>query len=63
MLARDSQDQLIAYLESLPAETFEKDFGVRTGRNYKVTIARLLQADIKDGQEHLEQVRDFMTKF
>jgi hypothetical protein len=58
-LARDSQGQLIAYLESLPAETFEKDFGVRTGRNYKVTIARLLQAELKDGQEHLEQIRGF----
>ena len=61
-LARDSQGQLIAYLETLPAETFEKDFGVRTGRNYKVTIARLLQAELKDGQEHLKQIQDFMTQ-
>ena len=61
-LSRDSQGQLIAYLESLPAEDFEKDFGVRTGRNYKVTIARLLQADIKDGQEHLKQIREFAAK-
>jgi len=56
-LSRDSQGQLIGYLESLPAEAFEKDFGVRTGRNYKVTIARLLQAELKDGQEHLEQIQ------
>jgi len=60
-LARDSQGQLIAYLESLPAEAFEKDFGVRTGRNYKVTIARLLQAELKDGQEHLEQIQAFLA--
>jgi len=58
-LSRDSQSQLIAYLESLPAEAFEKDFGVRTKRKYKVTIARLLQADIKDGQEHLKQIQEF----
>jgi hypothetical protein len=58
-LARDSQGQLITYLESVPAEAFEQDFGVRTGRNYKVTIARLLQAELKDGQEHLQQIRDF----
>ena len=58
-LARDSQGQLIAYLESIPTENIEKDFGVRTGRNYKVTIARLLQAELKDGQEHLEQIREF----
>jgi hypothetical protein len=56
-LARDSQGQLIAYLESVPAEAFEKDFGMRSGRNYKVTIARLLQAEWKDEQEHLEQIR------
>jgi len=58
-LSRDSQGQLIAYLESLPAEAFEKDFGVRTKRNYKVTIARLLQAELEDEKEHLQQLQDF----
>jgi hypothetical protein len=58
-LARESQGQLIAYLESIPAENIEKDFGVRTGRNYKVTIARLLQAELKDGREHLKQIQEF----
>ena len=58
-LSRDSQGQLIAYLESVPAEAFEKDFSVRSGRNYKVTIARLLQAELKDEKEHLKQIRDF----
>jgi hypothetical protein len=61
-LVRDSQRQLIAYLESLPGEAFEQDFGVRSGRNYKVTIARLLQAEWKDEQKHLEQIRDFKAK-
>lgn len=61
-LARDSQGQLIEYLESIPTENFEKDFGVRTRRNYKVTIARLMQAELKDGQEHLEQIRGFAAK-
>jgi len=56
-LARDSQGQLIEYLEGVPAEAFEQDFGVRSGRNYKVTIARLLQAELKDEQEHLEQIQ------
>jgi len=58
-LARDSQGQLIEYLETIPAEAFEKDFGVRSGRNYKVTIARLMQAELKDEQEHLKQIQDF----
>ena len=61
-LARDSQGQLIAYLESLPAEIFEYDFGVRSGRGTRVTIVRLLQAELKDEQEHLEQVQEFMAK-
>ncbi len=56
-LARDSHRQLIAYLESVPTEAFEKDFGVRSGRGTRVTIARLLQAELKDEQEHLEQIR------
>jgi len=64
VLARDSQRQLITHLENLPAEVFEKDFGVRTGRNYKVTIARLLRAELKDEKEHLSQVQCFSeTKF
>jgi len=61
-LVRDSQRQLIAYLENIPSQAFEKDFGVRTGRNYKVTIARLLQAEWKDEQEHLRQIQDFVAK-
>ena len=61
-LARDSHRQLIEYLESLPAEAFEKDFGVRSGRGIRVTIARLLQAEWEDEKEHLEQIRDFVGK-
>jgi hypothetical protein len=54
----DSQRQLIEYLQTIPAEAFEKDFGVRSGRGTRVTIARLLQAEWKDEQEHLQQIRD-----
>ena len=61
-LSRDSQGQLIAYLEGVPAEAFEKDFGVRSARNEVVTIAGLMQAELKDGQEHLKQIQDFVEK-
>lgn len=61
-LPRDSHSQLIAYLETVPAEVFEKDFGVRSGRNYKITIARLLRAELKDEQEHLKQIQDFAAE-
>jgi hypothetical protein len=60
-LVRDSHRQLIEYLESIPAEAFERDFGVRSGRGTRVTLARLLQAEWQDEQEHLEQIRDFMA--
>lgn len=58
-LVRDSHSRLSAYLKTLPVEVFEKDFGVRSGRNYRVTIARLLRAELKDEQEHLEQIERF----
>ncbi len=58
-LVRDSHSQLIEYLETVPAEAFEKDFGVRSGRGYKVTIARLLQAEWQDEKDHLKQIQDF----
>lgn len=61
-LVRDSHSKLIEYLESVPAEAFEQDFGVRSGRGARVTIARLLQAEWKDEQEHLRQIQDFMAK-
>ena len=58
-LARDSLGQFIAYLESIPPEHIEKDFGVRSGKNEKITILYLLQAELKDGQEHLKQIQEF----
>ena len=51
----DSLQQLVAFLETVPAEEFDKDRGVRYKR-YKVTIARLLQADISDVKTHHQQV-------
>lgn len=54
----DSQKKLIAYLQSVPPEYFKKDFGVRF-RGYKVTIQRLLEAEIKDEQVHFQQIVDF----
>jgi hypothetical protein len=53
-----SLQQLVAFLETIPAEEFDKDRGVRYKR-YKVTIARLLQAETKDGKTHYQQVKDF----
>lgn len=53
-----SQEKLIKYLQTIPPEYFNKDFGVRF-RGYKVTIQRLLEAETKDEQTHLQQMIDF----
>ena len=54
----DSQAKLLKQVEKIPAEDFNKDFGVRF-RGYKVTIRRLIEADTKDVQIHLEQIIGF----
>lgn len=56
-----SQRELVEYLQTIPPEYFNRDFGVRF-RGYKVTIQRLLQADIKDVQIHHQQIVDFFGK-
>lgn len=58
---KKSQKELIEFLQPIPPEYFGKDFDVRF-RGYKVTIQRLLEADIKDGQVHYQQIVDFFGK-
>jgi len=58
---RRSQKKLVDYVQTVPPEDFNRDFGVRY-RRYKVTIQRLLEADIKDVKLHHQQVIDFFSK-
>ena len=58
---RDSQEKLIEFLQTIPPEKFDNDFGVRF-RGYKVTIQRLLEAEREDEQTHLKQVVDFLKE-
>lgn len=57
----DSHRQLIDCLETIPAEEFDKDRGIRY-KGYKVTIARLLQAEIKDEKTHHRQFEEFRSR-
>jgi hypothetical protein len=57
-LVRETQKQLLNYLQTLPAEDFKRDTGVRF-KGIKVTIARLLQAELDDEKTHFEQVFEF----
>ena len=54
-----SRHDLVALLDQLDAKDIFGDHGVRRG-SYKVTIAKLIEADIKDGIEHLDQIRRFL---
>lgn len=54
----DSHRQLMARLSELPAGEFEKERGIRF-RGWKVTIARLLQAEAEDESTHAAQVTAF----
>jgi len=54
-----SHRALVDLLATVPADEFEKDRGVRYKR-YKVTIARLLQAEAEDEEEHYRQIKEFL---
>lgn len=58
---KKSQQKLVEYLQTLPPEYFNRDFGVRF-RGYRVTIQRLLEADVKDVRTHHQQIVDFFGK-
>ena len=53
---RSTQHRLVELLDTVPAEDFDRDYQVRF-RRYKVTLSRLLRAELKDEKEHLAQIR------
>ncbi len=57
-LVQDSHRQLMEFLQGVPAETFAKDFGLQA-RGYKLTIQRLLEAELKDELIHSQQITEF----
>lgn len=56
-----SHQNLIDLIQTIPAEEFEQDYGVRY-KGYKVTIARLLQAELKDEKVHYTQMEMFVNR-
>jgi C_GCAxxG_C_C family probable redox protein len=56
---RVSQRALLNTLAAVPEEEFRLDRGVRY-KGYKVTLAGLLEAELKEEKVHLEQVIDFL---
>ncbi len=56
-----SHQKLIDLIQNIPIEELEQDYGVRF-KGYKVTIARLLQAELKDEKVHYTQIEIFRNK-
>lgn len=59
-LTRQTHKKLIDFLNELPAEELWADRGVRA-RGWKVTIGRLLEAELSDEEEHYQQLNQFKT--
>ena len=55
-----SHRKLIGLLETIPADEFGKDRGLRTPRGAKVILTRILQAEIDDEKVHARQLEDFV---
>ena len=55
---KDSHRKLIDFLQTIPAEEFDKDSGLRF-KGYKVTLARTLEAEAKDEHDHHAQIQAF----
>ena len=56
-----SHQMLIDFIRTIASDEIYRDRGLRSGR-YKVTIARLLQLDIKDAKHHRKQIEEFKQK-
>jgi len=56
-----SHQKLIDSIQTIPAVEFEQDYGVRF-ESYKVTIVRLLQAELKDEKVHYTQIETFKNE-
>jgi len=55
-----SQKALLDALVALPEAVFQQDFGVRF-KGYKVTLARLLEAEMEDERIHFKQLLSFLS--
>ena len=55
---QESHRELVEHVRTIPAEELDREKGVRF-KGYKVTIARLLQAETGDEKRHAAQIREF----
>lgn len=59
LLVRNTHSKLITLIEDLPVGELWKDRGIRA-KGWKVTIGRLLEAELQDEEEHFSQLKHFV---
>jgi hypothetical protein len=57
--AEASHSSIQSVVEAIPAEALFQDYGVRSPRGRKVTIAMLLSAEAGDERKHRQQIEEF----
>jgi hypothetical protein len=56
-----SHRALLETLEAVPAESLDRDYEVRY-KGWKVTVSRLMNAELSDEIEHLDQLSTFLER-
>ena len=59
--AKASHRKLVSFLQTIPAEELERNRNVRF-RRYRVTVLRLLQAEMEDEERHYQQIKAFKNR-
>ena len=59
-LFNEAFGKLAQVLTAMSADEFFKDSGVRY-RGYRVTVARLVEGELKDERVHLEQINSWLS--
>ncbi len=60
--AQTSHQALLDRLAALPADEISRDYGVRSPRGRRVTVAMLLTAEAGDERKHALQIRAFAAR-
>ncbi len=61
-LVQQTHTKLMTKVAAIPAEELWKDRGIRA-RGWKVTIGRLLNAELRDEEEHYRQLKSFIEEW
>jgi uncharacterized damage-inducible protein DinB len=57
---QQSHAALIEFVQSIPAEDIQKDFGIRSPSGTNITVEGFLQFEIDDEGRHYQQIQDWL---